>query len=153
MRFRTWIEDAGLGSNTPMMMAPMDNRGSDTPASDEVKRTGLQPQVDAQEIETKAKKDQDKILAIDGTIERMDKELPQGEADEDSHKFNKFKWLWKKFREKWDEIKMKDEEPTSGEDNGLASTLPDKNYVSTMQQNPNMVPVQPGQGPIGHNLQ
>lgn len=141
MKFKTWIEDAGLASNDPVTMFPT-NKGSDTPASDEVKRTGLQPQVDAQNIKTKAKKDQDKIMAIDASIERLDKELPQGESEEDEYRFNKFKWLWKKFREKWEEIKMKDEE---GED---LTSAPD-NY---MQQNPNMSPM-PTQVPSNFNLQ
>jgi hypothetical protein len=140
--------EAALGSNMSYLATPsMDNRGSDTPASDEVKRTGLQPQVDSQEIGTKAKKDQDKIMAIDATIQRFDNELPKGESEEDGPKFNKFKWLWDKFKKKWEEIKVRDESPVPGEDNGLASTLPDKNYIDTMQQHPNMVPEVPNQGP------
>jgi hypothetical protein len=144
MRFRSWMEqDAGLGAATPEMMT---NRGSDTPASDAVKRTGLQPQVDAQEIETKQKKDQDRLLAIDAAIQRVDKDFPQGK--EDSPKINKFRKLWEKLKEKWDEIKVADDEAREPGDNGLAQTSPHSNFMTAMQQSPNMAPTQP-QFPAG----
>lgn len=138
MKFKIWFEtDSPLGVNAPFA----NNRGSDSPASDEVKRTGLQPQVDSQEIETKQKNDQDKILAIDGQMKRFEVEIPTGEG-----KVKKFKSLWDKFKEKWDEIKMKDETPDEGGlDNGLANTTGDSDYVNNMQQHPNMVPTNQNQ--------
>lgn len=142
MKFKIWFETDAPG-------IPMINKGSDTPASDEVKRTGLQPQVDAQEIETKQKKSQDKVLAIDGQMKRFEVDIPQG--DEGDEKVNKFKKLWEKFKKKWDEIKMKDDqiEDEGGLDNGLADTSGDSNFVNSMQQHPNMVPPNDNQMPAG----
>ncbi len=136
--------EASLGSNMPDMLASMGpNRGSDTPASDEVKRTGLQPQVDAQEIHTKQKDEQDKILAIDAGIEHLDKEVPEGDVEE-MPKINQFKTLWKQFKEKWDELKMSQDTSTDPDgDGGLGDTHGDANYVNAMRQHPNAVPSLP----------
>jgi hypothetical protein len=135
--------EASMGSNMPDLLGSMPpNRGTDTPASDEVKRTGLQPQVDAQEIHTKQKDEQDKILAIDASIERLDKEIPNGK-DEKTPKVNKFRELWDKLKEKWDQLKMdasdSDQEPDG--DGGLGDAQ-DPGYTDTMRQYPNMVPAQ-----------
>jgi len=116
---------------TPEMSPPMVNRGNDAPASDEVKRTGLQPQVDAQDIETK-EKDQDRLLAIDSGIEHLEKTLPE----DDDPKVNQFRELWKELKKKWEAIKMNDE-PPSPEEHGLGD-MDDPDYVNTMQQHPNM---------------
>ena len=63
--FKQWMEDeASLGAASPEMAPPMVNKNADTTASDEVKRTNLQPQVDSQEIETKSKKEQDRYLKV-----------------------------------------------------------------------------------------
>lgn len=133
MIFKKWLENEFSGVSFP-------NRGSDTPASDEVKRTGLQPQVDAQEIETKQKKSQDKILAIDSQMKHFEVDIPSGDEESDP-KVAKFKSLWDKFKKKWDEIKMKDDnkEDESGQD-GLGGTLGNSNFVNSMQQNPNLTP-------------
>lgn len=144
MKFRTWIEtNSGLGS-----LPFSTNRGSDTPASDEVKQTGLQPQIDSNEIKTKQKDSRDKILAIDARIKRFDTDVPGGE-DEDP-KINKFKELWEKFKEKWDEIKA-DQAPSGGQDSeaALGSNTGDQSFVQTMQQHPNMMLTGPGQSPTG----
>lgn len=146
-RFQTWrvIRENSVNAGFPEIM----QKGGDTPASDEVKRTNLQPQVDAQELQTKGKKEQDRILAIDGELERIDANLPSD--DEDSDKVNEFKKLWDKMKKKWDAIKMSDdktqvEEPE--DKGGLGSNMGDPNYLQTMQQHPNMVPVGPPQGPM-----
>jgi hypothetical protein len=141
MRFRTWIEsEASLNSIMPEAI-PTINRGSDTPASDEVKRTGLQPQVGAEEIETHEKDEQDKILAIDGALKRLEKEIPNGK-DDDFPKVNKFKKLWNNLREKWEIIKSSNEDADdTDEGGGLANTIGNEKYVKTMQQFPNMVPI------------
>lgn len=140
-----------MGGEAPMGGSFSDllgfGRGSDTPASDEVKRTGLQPQVDAQEIETKQKNDQDKILAIDAGIERLDKEMPEGKNDEDSPKIGKIKSLWQKFKDKWDEIKNTDDGAVSNIDDGLGNHDDDE-YAQMMRQHPNMV-LAPPQYPAG----
>lgn len=144
MRFNVWMEvEASLGSNMPDMLASMPNRGSNTPASDEVKRTGLQPQVDSQEIHTKEKDEQDKLMAIDAGIERLDKEIPKG-SDSDAPKLNKFKEIWNNLKEKWDEIKISDDEDDQGLDGegGLGDNVGNNKYTQTMQQNPNMMPPQ-----------
>jgi len=149
MRFKKWMEgEAPLGANTPDMLASIDpNRGSDTPASAEVKRTGLQPQVDAQEIKTKEKKDQDKILAIDGAIERFDKEVPQGE-DEDTPKTNKFKKYLDELKAKWQDLKM--DQDNASDENGLGNHQEDE-YEKAMRDHPNAVPAS-GPMPTGAGI-
>jgi hypothetical protein len=139
--FKRWIEDeASLGGMSPEMAPPAVNNGSNTPASDEVKRTNLQPQVDSQEIETKSKKEQDRILAIDSDIEHMSMSLPDGE-DADTPKVNKFKQMWDQLKAQWDQVKMMDEIPDDGsEDSGLGSEEGDEDYMKQMQRFPNMVP-------------
>lgn len=151
MKFRSWLEfsatslggEAGMGANIPDILASS-NRGSDTPASDAVKRTGLQPQVDAQEIETKEKDQQDRILAIDGGVERLDSIVPGGG---DAPKLAKFRSLWQQFKDKWDKIKTTDDAAVSALDDGLGDTN-DEKYQSTMRQRPNMV-LAPNQYPAG----
>jgi hypothetical protein len=138
MKFRKWVENE----------IPTVNRGSGTPASDEVMRTGLQPQVDSQEIETKQKKGQDKILAIDAMLKRFESEIPEGD---DTSKLKRFKRLWEKLQKKWDEIKMEDDqgEGEGSPDGGLASNLGDTNLTNAMRQHPNMVPPNDNQLPTG----
>ena len=147
MRFSIWLEsEASMGANMPDMLASMPNNSGSTPASDQVKRTGLQPQVDSQEIHTKEKDDQDKLLAIDGNIKRFDQEIPQGN-DYKTTKINKFRQLWKDFKAQWDDVKMSDDEDeTSNDSEGLASNGGNSDYVNMMRQHPNMVPVQQKDG-------
>ncbi len=146
MNFKNWFEsEASLGSMSPEMSPPMVNRGSDTPASDEVKRTGLQPQVDAQDIDTKTK-NQDRMSAIDSGMEHLEKTLP----DDDDPKVNQFKKLWDQLKKKWEAIKMNDE-PPSPEDQGLGD-VDDPNYVNMMQQHPNMAITADDQGPHGPGI-
>lgn len=135
MRLRTWMEtEAGLGT-LPFSV----NRGSNTPASDEVKRTGLQPQVDASEIHTKEKDESEAVLAIDDKMKRFETDLPDGK-DAESPKVNKFKELWEKLKEKWEKIKSDQDEPKPPRsEDGLGSNGGDPNYVQTMQQHPNMM--------------
>jgi hypothetical protein len=145
MNFKIWIEEAGLGSNAtipdiqPPTHSPI-NRGSDTPASDEVKRTGLQPQVDAKSAN--GDDNQDELLAIDAKIEDMEKEIPES----DSPKVNQFKSLWDEFKAQWDQIKMT-EEPPDPTDQGFGD-MEDPEYDQMMQSHPNMVPGA-DQGPHG----
>ena len=139
MRFRNYIENE-------MDQAP--EMGADSPASAEVKRTDLQPQVDAHEIDTKSKREQDKILAVDGSIERLDVELPDG--DDKSQKMNHFKKLWDELKQKWDQIKMSDYDLEQEDETGagLGQQMGDEKYRQQMQQHMNMVPG-PDQPPAG----
>lgn len=131
--------EASLGANLPDMMASMPNRGSDTPASNAVKLTGLQPQVDSEEIHTKQKDEQDKLMAVDAMIQRLDKQLPQG-SDSDTPKLNRFRKIWSNLKQKWDNIKMQDDNFDSEMTGGLGNETGDKKYVKKMQQNPNLMP-------------
>ena len=140
MNFKCYMEEEGsLGAQMPEMSPPMVNKGSGTPASDEVKRTNLQPQVDAQEIDTKSRKEQDRILAIDSDIEHMDISLPDGD-DADTPKVNKFKQMWDKLKDEWDHVKMSDDNDIETPEEGLGDG-DDEKFRDMMQQHPNMVPV------------
>ena len=116
MKFKIWVEDQemSLGGMSPELMA---NRGSDTPASDEVKRTNMQPQVDAEE--PKLAKDADRVSAIDSGIEHLDKILPP--KTEGGTRTSQFKKMWSDFKRKWDRVKM-DQPPQDPEDVGLGMT-------------------------------
>lgn len=135
--------EASLGGKIPELgNMPMINKGSETPASDAVKQSGLQPQVDAQEIRTKSHEEQDETLAIDSEIEHMDANLPKGNKP----KLNQFKQMWDQLKAAWEEIKMGDQStPPEG---GLGTDMGDPKYLQMMQQYPNMVPAQ-SQGPHG----
>lgn len=147
MRFRTWIEsEASLNSGFPEVY-PNVNRGAATVASDEVLRTGLQPQVDSQEIHTKQKDEQDKIQAIDATIQRADVEFPQGSSD--SQKVSEFKKLWDSLKEKWHNLKVQKESPAELDTNGLGSARDDE-FTQMMQRNPNMSLTTPDQQMATH---
>lgn len=126
------------------------NRGSDTPASDPVKQTGLQPQVDSQNIKTKTHKEQDKISALDSGIEHLDMQLPDGD-DADTPKLNKFKELWNDLKAAWEDIKMGDS-PMPGESGGLGTETGPQQFLQMMQQNPNMAPAPGSQGPNGPGM-
>jgi hypothetical protein len=141
MRFRSWLEnETGLNAVFPEVLPPI-NRGSDTPASAEVKRTGLQPQVNSNEIHTAQKEEQDKIQAIDGAIERADSEFP-GDL-EDNEKLSEFKRMWKAMKQHWANLKMQTNSAADMQEvptNGLASSMGDEQLLQNMQGNPNIVP-------------
>lgn len=115
----------------PNMSNPIDN--GETPASGEVKRTGLQPQVDAQNINTKSKAESDKIGAIDAQIERIS-DIASDLSDENGPKLVSFKKMWDQFLDAWDVIKMSDNGVTDN-GSGLGSHTPDENLLNTMKQN------------------
>lgn len=139
MEFKIWLEnEAGLNAGFPEIQSSP-NRGNPASASDEVIRTGLQPQVDAQNIKSKGRSEQDKILAIDSEIEHLDSNLPDSD-EANTPKLNKFKELWKKLRDKWEEIKNEEDPSDEGEE-GLAD-MQDAEYADKMQKHPNMVPSQ-----------
>jgi hypothetical protein len=141
MRFRTWLEsENSLNGGIPEAFPP--NRGSSTPASDAVRRTGLQPQVDSHEIHTTAKDEQDKVLAIDAILQQVSQDIPQSA----SKKISKFKKMWDKMKSKWEELKMNnDSSPQEIETNGLGSSTGDPKLLQYMQNNPNAIVTGPNQ--------
>lgn len=99
MRFKMWLEDEI--SSQAMLQAP---------ASSEVIRTGLQPQVDAKEIKTKQKEEHEKMMAIDGHIQRI-KNVADGFPKKSE--FKKIKDFCDRIIKQWDQIKAGDEEEQS----------------------------------------
>lgn len=155
MKFRNWIEDEnGLNSGFPELSAPVMpiNRVPENPASAEVKRTGLQPQVDSKEIQTDAKEEQDKIVAIDTAISKIDSDIS---GQDKSQKISKFKEIWNNMKKKWDNIKI--ENPDNIEKRvsigGLGGSTGDENYIDLMQSHPNLLPGTTNQMPTGAGLQ
>lgn len=147
MNFKFWIEsETGLTTGNLETFPNPVNRSGDTPASDEVKRTGLQPQVDAQSTKTKANKEQDAMLAIDSEIEHMTNNLPAD--DEGTPKVNKFKELWDQLRQTWEKVKMSEEKPEDDKGEGLGNAKDDK-FTQMMQQFPNMKPMSPESQGLG----
>lgn len=145
MEFKKWVEqESSLGSAEPEMAPPAVNNDK-APASAEVTRTGMQPQVGAKTPTEAAT--EDKIASIDDKIEDMDYDLDLPDED-DSEKINKFKNLWNKFKERWGSIKNSEETPdptTQG-----FGDMNAKEYEDMMRSNPNMTrAAQYDQGPHG----
>jgi len=143
--FRNWLQNEN--GEFPQLGSPIDN--GQTPASSEVKRTGLQPQVDAQEIETKSKAEQDKISAIDAEIERIQEIL--GSVDDEKHpKLGHFKSMWNELLDSWETIKFGDEPMDDG--SGLGSHTPSERELDSMKQNQPLPRDQapPGPGTFGN---
>lgn len=148
MNFKIWIEEdeGSLGASSPEMAPPMVNKDANAPASDEVKRTGLQPQVDAQS--DMGNGEDDSILSIDSEIEHMDNNIKSS----DGEVVNQFKQMWDQLKQQWEKIKMSKESPqdTLTPSDGFGDAA-DPKYSQTMQQHPNMVPAA-GQGPHGPGI-
>lgn len=87
MNFRTWLK------TKPDFPFTVINRGNSTPASDEVIRTGLQPQVNSQEITTKEKDLSRKLANLKDIL---------GKSERGSQ-------LWNKFKEKSEKIKNQED--------------------------------------------
>ena len=139
--FKTWLKtESGDFHN---LGNPIDN--GETPASGEVQRTGLQPQVDAQEINTKSKAEQDKIGAIDAQIERISDIVSY--VDDEHNKLGKFKQMWDQLLDAWEVIKFSDI-GASDEGSGLGSHSPNEKLLDTMRSNQPLphdnVPAGPG---------
>lgn len=143
MNFKIWIEnEASLGAASPEMAPPAVNNDTSTPASDEVRRTGLQPQVDAEDPKAD---DPDAVLAIDSKLEDLEKDIPEDGGE----KIHNFKKLWDKFKEKWDRIKMNDTLPDPSRQGFGDAKNP--GYEQMMRSHPNMAPAQ-DQGPHGPGI-
>jgi hypothetical protein len=150
MKFRTWIQtEISLNGNFPEVLPPV-NRGISTPASAEVVRTGLQPQVGAEEIETDAKNEMDKVQALDADIQRLDASLSQGESGE---KINQFKKIWSELKDKWDKIKLAEKPDPNQIPVDSFGTQDHKDYLKSMSEKPNDLPVVSSQAPTGPSFQ
>ena len=145
MSFRRWLEaqEVSLGGEPPQIMA---DRGSETVGSDEVKRTNLQPQVDAEE--QPAVQNSDQISAIDAEIEQLDSALPQDDKPND--KISDFRKLWNQLKKKWDYLKTKKEPPSR--ESGLGTTMGDSAYRKMMHNHPNMIPFSKNNVPHGPGI-
>jgi hypothetical protein len=95
MRFKNWLEN---DINTKRMDA--------FPASAEVIRTGLQPQVGSEDITTDQKEENDRLMALDAQIERLRHLATQ--ADHPSEKLKKAYELCNRFVDEWDQLKRQD---------------------------------------------
>ena len=127
IEFQTWLNERG---EAPQLGGLVDDS---TPASGEVKRTGLQPQVDAQDIKTKSKAEQDKIGAIDAELERIQEIL--GTVDDLNHpKLGQFKAMWNDMLDQWENIKFSDDMGTT-DANGLGSDAPNPYQIDMMKRN------------------
>ena len=119
MEFRTWIENEIDGKAADM-----------APASSEVIKTGLQPQVDAKDIKTRQKDEHDKLMALDGHFQRIATIIPSLTGDSD--KLKTIARFCKKVMAKWEELKSDD---AAGDIQAPAFTNPDPSRVDWMKQN------------------
>jgi hypothetical protein len=140
--FMKWVEEyeAQMGQNP-------------TPASAEVQRSRLQPQVGTENIAKNAQ-DIDALLAIDSKVQHFDADIKNALKD-DSESVQQFKTLWGDLSSKWKEFKAKKESQANHTDYGLGSNGGDPNYVQSMGEHPNMTPpqdqIQPGPGTFGNS--
>ena len=105
--FINWLKKEGFESSANFGM------GNNTPGSYEVKRTGLQPQVDAQDIKTNSRLEQDMIMGIDSHLERVNEIL--ADVDDRLPKISQFKKSWNQLMHQWQKMKIGDHNtPESG---------------------------------------
>lgn len=146
MNFKLWIEDeASLNGITPEIrpQPEIDTDNNDTPASNGVIRSGLQPQVDGQKSEPKSMVDQDKVGAIDADLERLRATYANSGVNNGS-RINKFRQMLDSLINQWNSVKMSDSRPENSEDvTGLGQTMGDQQYLKMMQQHKNATPVTP----------
>lgn len=135
MRFRTWINsENSLNAGFPEVLAQV-NKADSVPASAEVIRTGLQPQVDSDQIQTDQKKEQEKIQSLDMAIQDIDSKIKD---DTGTYKINKFKKIWNKLKNNWEKLKSQENgDLEKVKINGLGGTSGNENLIQMMQQNPN----------------
>lgn len=121
MRFKIWLENEDMD---------IDSAQTSSPASAEVIKTGLQPQVDAKEIHTKQKDEHDKLMAIDGHMQRI-----QQAADtlNQTPKQQKLKAFCKKISSEWEKVKSGDEEQEDA--GGLGGFRPSPKQIDYMKNN------------------
>lgn len=117
--FIQWIENS------------LDN-SLNNPASSNVLRTGLQPQVNSEEIPTKQKEDQDGIMALDSHIQRI-KEVTYQVTRKKSDKTIKIRRLVLDFVKEWENITRNEIEDNDSD--GLGSYKPSENELEFMKNN------------------
>ncbi len=100
MGFKLWYEEQEASLNGGFPEAGIANQ-TDTPASNMVKLTGLQPQVDSpQDIDPKAMADQDKVGAIDADLERLQLAYKEKSANKGS-RLATFRNMLDSFIKQW----------------------------------------------------
>lgn len=106
MRFKLWVEN-----EYESQMA------NNTPASAEVIKTGLQPQVDSKEIKTRQKEENDKMMAIDSHMQRIATILPSiNSMDHESEKLEKIGNFVKEMLRSWEKLKTDAPNDSVGDD-------------------------------------
>jgi hypothetical protein len=89
MQFRQWLE----------RQEELEAKASAMPASAQVIRSGLQPQVNSQEIKTVPKEHFDRMAAVDGHMERI-RHAIKGEKSELRKVCDRMLELWDGFKNK-----------------------------------------------------
>jgi hypothetical protein len=125
--FRMWLNE-----NKDTVFPDLLQKADQAPASAEVIKTGLQPQVDAQEITAKDQEDQDKIMAVDSHVKRISTVLDNSEK---SDRLKQVAKVWKNFLKDWEQIKMGDQ-PASDRPigNGLGDVHASDKYLDYLKQ-------------------
>jgi len=103
---------------------------ADSPASAEVIRTGLQPQVDVEDS-IKSKEDHDQIMALDSHIQRMKEVARRSRLRGGQGK--KIQSLIQQFADVWDEIINSN--PDESDADGLGNENPSQDQLNYMKDN------------------
>lgn len=122
MKFRTWFEE------------DMDKQADMAPASAEVVKTGLQPQVDAQEIHTGQKEENDTLMALDGHFQRI-KETADKMESGDSERLQQLKDFCQNTLNDWEQIKRGKPPQGKQQGAGLGSFQPPQRQLDYMTAN------------------
>ena len=96
----------------------------------QVIKTGLQPQVDSKEIDTRQKEEHDKMMALDSHFQRIAVILPTLKSD--SPKLQKIEAFCKEVLSKWDQLKRDDQ---TGDIQSPTFSDPNPAKVNWMKQN------------------
>jgi hypothetical protein len=136
MKFKVWLENE-IESNA----------ADSSPASAEVIRTGLQPQVGSSEIKTHQKDEQDKLMALDGHFQRIASILPS--LSKQNPKLREVSGFCKKVLNKWDEIVKSH----MGDNSELQSGFPNPSPNQTQWMKDNQpLPEMPGSAEMGQRF-
>lgn len=140
MKFSQWLENA----------LEDEQKASIAPSSAEVLRTGLQPQVDAQEINTRQKEEHDKLLAIDSHVERVKSTAEQMDT-RGSRKLKLVKMFISKFADEWNALKEDPPAETGAREMGFK--FPSDGELDYLKKNQPLPrdQVQPGPGTYGNS--
>lgn len=122
MKFKMWLENEMDGTSDGF-----------APASAEVQRTGLQPQVDSQEIQTKEKEHHDKLMGLDSQMQRIRTIIDQMDIA-GSKKLKRARDFCREMVDQWDKLKTEDDSKGMG-DMGLGAFNPNQKQVQWMQDN------------------